>query len=69
MLYSDGITEATNATDEEYGAARLAEHLQSTDTCKESLLEDVRGFVNGAGLQDDATVILVKSNSGPCTEF
>lgn len=69
VLYSDGITEATNATDEEYGAARLAEHLQSTDTSKESLLEDVRGFVNGAGLQDDATVILVKSNSGPCTEF
>ena len=69
VLYSDGITEAANASDEEYGSARLAEHLQSKEASKETLLEDVRGFVNGAGLQDDATVIVVKSNSGPCTEF
>jgi phosphoserine phosphatase RsbU/P len=69
VLYSDGITEAANAADEEYGSGRLAEHLQSKEASKETLLEDVRGFVNGTGLQDDATVIVVKSNSGPCTEF
>ena len=69
VLYSDGITEAANASDEEYGSARLAEHLASSDASKESLLESVRTFVDGGGLQDDATVILVRSNSGPCTEF
>jgi phosphoserine phosphatase RsbU/P len=69
VLYSDGITEAANAEDEEYGSVRLAEHLQGNDASKESLLEDVRGFVNGTGLQDDATVIVVKSNAGPCTEY
>jgi phosphoserine phosphatase RsbU/P len=64
VLYSDGITEAANASDEEYGSARLAAHLQGNDSSKESLLQDVRTFVNGAGLQDDATVILVRSNLG-----
>lgn len=65
VLYSDGITEATNQNDEEYGAKRMAEHLQGKAVSKESLLEDVRGFVNGAGLRDDATVILVRANSAP----
>jgi sigma-B regulation protein RsbU (phosphoserine phosphatase) len=69
VLYSDGITEASNANDEEYGTGRLAEHMESSDSSKESLLQSVRSFANGSGLQDDATVILVKSNSGPCTEF
>ena len=58
-LYSDGITEATNPEDEEYGAARLATHVQRPDACPESLLGDVRSFANGAGLRDDATVIML----------
>jgi sigma-B regulation protein RsbU (phosphoserine phosphatase) len=69
VLYSDGITEASDASDEEYGAARLAAHLRTGDGSKESLLADVRSFVDGEGLQDDATVIVVKSNAGPCTMF
>src|SRR6201981_1289388 len=48
VLYSDGITEATNASDEEYGSARLAEHLASSDASKERLLESVRPFEAGA---------------------
>jgi phosphoserine phosphatase RsbU/P len=58
-LYSDGITEATNPEDEEYGAARLATHVQRPDACPDSLLGDVRSFANGAGLRDDATVIML----------
>lgn len=60
-LYSDGITEATNPVDEEYGAARLAAHLQRSEASMESLLQDVRVFANGAGLHDDATVVMVRS--------
>ncbi len=60
-LYSDGITEATNPGDEEYGAARLAAHLQQSEASMESLLQDVRAFANGAGLQDDATVVMMRS--------
>jgi phosphoserine phosphatase RsbU/P len=59
-LYSDGITEATNALDEEYGPARLAAHVLSGANCPESLLENVRAFANGAGLHDDATVIMLR---------
>jgi len=60
VLYSDGITEATNQNDEEYGPARLAAHLLSGGSCPEMLVEDVRAFANGAGLHDDATVIMLR---------
>jgi hypothetical protein len=33
--------------------------MQSPDVCLETLLADVRKFVNGIGLRDDATAILV----------
>jgi sigma-B regulation protein RsbU (phosphoserine phosphatase) len=60
VFYSDGITEAENPTDEEYGLERLQEHFSRTGASAESLLEDVRSFADGAGLRDDASVILVK---------
>jgi sigma-B regulation protein RsbU (phosphoserine phosphatase) len=59
-FYSDGITEATNPDEEEYGELRLKEHLLQPGSCGDSLLTDVRSFANGSGLHDDATVITVK---------
>jgi phosphoserine phosphatase RsbU/P len=59
-LYSDGITEATSPADEEYGPARLAAHVLSGGSCPEMLVENVRAFANGAGLHDDATVIMLR---------
>jgi sigma-B regulation protein RsbU (phosphoserine phosphatase) len=61
LFYSDGITEATSPEDDEYGAERLEKHFRRTDASAESILEDVRSFANGAGLHDDATVILLKA--------
>jgi phosphoserine phosphatase RsbU/P len=61
LFYSDGITEATNPEDDEYGAERLERHFRQSEASAESILEDVRAFANGAGLHDDATVILVKA--------
>lgn len=61
LFYSDGITEATNPDGDEYGAEGLEQHFRRTEASAESILEDVRGFANGAGLHDDATVILVKA--------
>jgi sigma-B regulation protein RsbU (phosphoserine phosphatase) len=61
VFYSDGITEAENPTDEEYGLVRLQEHFLRTDASAESLLDNVRSFADGSGLRDDASVILVKS--------
>ena len=61
LFYSDGITEATDPAGEEYGAERLEKHFRRADVSADSILEDVRSFANGAGLHDDATVILVKA--------
>jgi sigma-B regulation protein RsbU (phosphoserine phosphatase) len=58
-FYSDGITEAELESGEDYGAERLLSHVQSPNFSPESLLSDVRKFVDGAALRDDATVILV----------
>jgi phosphoserine phosphatase RsbU/P len=61
LFYSDGITEATGPDEDEYGAERLEQHFRRQDASAESILKDVRTFANGAGLRDDATVILVKA--------
>ncbi|MFY9559780.1 MAG: GAF domain-containing SpoIIE family protein phosphatase [Terriglobales bacterium] len=58
-IYSDGITEAALDSGEEYGPERLLAQMQSPDVSLESLLLDVRRFVNGTGLRDDATAILI----------
>jgi phosphoserine phosphatase RsbU/P len=60
MFYSDGISEASNAEQEEYGSTRLGNRLALPDISADSLLEDVRSFASETGLTDDATVILVK---------
>jgi sigma-B regulation protein RsbU (phosphoserine phosphatase) len=58
-FYSDGITEAEVYSGEEYGAERLLAQMQLPDVSPDSLLADVKRYANGAGLRDDATVILV----------
>jgi phosphoserine phosphatase RsbU/P len=60
-FYSDGITEAELDSGEEYGASRLLAQMQLPDVSTDGLLADVRKFVNGTGLRDDATVILVSA--------
>jgi sigma-B regulation protein RsbU (phosphoserine phosphatase) len=61
VFYSDGITEATDGSDEEYGANRMRDHVLQPGACAESILADVRSFANGEGLHDDATVIFVSA--------
>lgn len=59
IFYSDGITEATNLEDEEYGASRLAQHAAQLASSAVTIVDDVRAFANGSGVGDDATVVLV----------
>jgi sigma-B regulation protein RsbU (phosphoserine phosphatase) len=61
LLYTDGITEATNRENEEYGATRLLEHFQQSDACVNGLIEEVREFGKGYDHPDDATVVLIRS--------
>jgi sigma-B regulation protein RsbU (phosphoserine phosphatase) len=66
-LYSDGITEAALESGEEYGADRLLAQMRSCEASLEALLADVKKFVNGRGLRDDATGILVGTRPQPKT--
>ncbi|SRR5579872_44175 len=60
VFYSDGITEALNANDEEYGVERLAHHLKHAEASAITILDDVRTFAGGVLPHDDASVVFVK---------
>ncbi len=62
VFYSDGITEAVNSTQEEYGLDRLSDHVSQPDTSALSILDDVRKFASGVVLNDDATVVFLGVN-------
>jgi sigma-B regulation protein RsbU (phosphoserine phosphatase) len=62
IFYSDGITEAVNAQDEEYGLYRLAEHAIRPDASAVTIIDHVRSFANGSGVRDDASVVFVGVN-------
>ncbi|HEY6337184.1 MAG TPA: GAF domain-containing SpoIIE family protein phosphatase [Candidatus Sulfotelmatobacter sp.] len=59
VFYSDGITEATDTNEEEYGLSRLAEHVAKPEASAVSIVEDVRCFANGTGVSDDATIVFI----------
>ena len=61
-FYSDGITEATDLTGEEFGSQRLRVHLHEENGSPQSLLGTVRRFANGRGLSDDATVVMIRAS-------
>ncbi len=64
FLYTDGIAEAMDVDDNEYGEARMLENLNGsdTDTPEELLnriLESVESFTKGAEQSDDLTMLSV----------
>lgn len=59
VFYSDGITEAADASDDEYGLSRLQEHFRKPGSSADSILKDVHEFTAPSPLLDDATVIVV----------
>lgn len=62
IFYSDGITEAENPSQEEFGLCRLAEHAIRPNASAVSIVDDVRSFANGSGVRDDATVVFLGVN-------
>jgi sigma-B regulation protein RsbU (phosphoserine phosphatase) len=61
LLYTDGITEAMNGTDEEYGAQRLMDHFLDPEACVDSLIAEVKRHGGRSNHTDDATAVLVRS--------
>ena len=61
IFYSDGITEAVNGDEEEYGTSRLAEHATKPGASAVTLVDAVRSFANGSGVRDDASAVFVST--------
>lgn len=59
IFYSDGITEAVNGGEEEYGALRLVEHAVKPGASAVTLVDEVHSFANGSGVRDDASAVFV----------
>jgi sigma-B regulation protein RsbU (phosphoserine phosphatase) len=67
VLYTDGITEATDRDGEEYGDVRLADAITArrdldANALTTALFDDVLAFASGT-LNDDATIVSVVVNS------
>ncbi len=68
FLFTDGLSEAMNSDDQEYGEDRIRQFVtdrRSFDphTLVDSILEDVRKFDPSVPPQDDTTIIAIKMNS------
>jgi len=65
VLYTDGLTEAPNAEDKEFGTGRLADVLRaahggSAKRINDAILAAVQNFSGATGLRDDYTLLTVK---------
>jgi len=61
LFYTDGVSEAMDCDDQEFGSARLADFMASHDCSAARLMEAIRDFGGQCGQKDDATVILLRS--------
>jgi sigma-B regulation protein RsbU (phosphoserine phosphatase) len=65
VLYSDGLTEATNAAGEEYGEGRLRDFLATAeagnpDAIRDAILASVGAFLGASPPRDDLTLVVAK---------
>jgi phosphoserine phosphatase RsbU/P len=65
LLYTDGLTEASNRAGEQYGASRLHEFLARQRACKPkeligTLLHDLNKFRSNTPSHDDLTVMIIQ---------
>ena len=67
LLYTDGVTEAINAVEDQFGRDRLAALVhQAADLSAKEVVQKVRHglqeFTNGQPLADDTTILVAKMN-------
>lgn len=61
LFYTDGISEALNHDDQEFGSCRLAEFVASHDCSASLLLKQIHEFSGDRSPNDDATLILLRN--------
>ena len=67
VFYTDGVTEAENELEEEFGTDRLSAIVQrssslSAEGLKADIFDSVSSFCSGVGFKDDVTLLVVKCN-------
>ncbi|MEE3334265.1 MAG: SpoIIE family protein phosphatase [Ruminococcus sp.] len=67
FLYTDGIPEATNSAEEQFGMDRMVDSLNNDSSASpeeilSNIKNDVEGFVNGAVRFDDYTMLCLRYN-------
>jgi sigma-B regulation protein RsbU (phosphoserine phosphatase) len=67
VFYSDGLTEAMNSEDEQFGEDRLMRAVEEMDgvdatQTREYILSQVRTFLDGIPAQDDMTLVVLRVN-------
>jgi serine phosphatase RsbU (regulator of sigma subunit) len=70
ILYTDGITEARNEEQEEFGYDRLArivaqKRRESTHALMHTIIHEVKSFTGGGAAEDDITLLLLRWNGRP----
>ncbi len=70
LVFSDGVSEAVNTTNEEFGDDRLiaalkARAVKPLQEILEGLMADVRAFADGALQNDDITMLLIRYDGPP----
>jgi len=61
LFYTDGISEALNREDQEFGSARLTQFVATHGRSLSQLMEAIKDFRGACVQKDDATVILLRS--------
>jgi sigma-B regulation protein RsbU (phosphoserine phosphatase) len=65
VFYTDGVTEAENASEEEFGVERLSAIVQrdfalSAEELVANILAGAASFSTDVGFQDDVTILVVR---------
>jgi sigma-B regulation protein RsbU (phosphoserine phosphatase) len=62
LLYTDGIIEAVNRVNEEFGLARLLRHFSDQDASLDGLMRRLHTFSGSPHKSDDSTAVLIRSH-------
>jgi sigma-B regulation protein RsbU (phosphoserine phosphatase) len=62
VFYSDGVTEAMNASLQQYGESRLRGHISAPSATVQSLTDDVHAFMGNHPASDDLTIVMIQHN-------
>lgn len=70
VLYSDGLVEATDSRDVEFGEQGVIQVVEaepdgSAAALRDAIVREARTFTGGRGFRDDLTVLLVRIKSAP----